>query len=52
VLGWVIAIPLLAIMAVLMVALFGCLLAFVYMALLFEAMLLAPIVLVVHALVR
>jgi len=51
-LGWVIVVPLLGIMAVLMLALFGCLLAFVYLALLFEAMLLAPVVLVVHALVR
>ena len=52
VLGWVIAIPLVAIIAVLMLGVFGCLLAFLYLALLFEAMLLAPLVLVVHALVR
>ena len=38
--------------AVLMLALLGCLATFVYLALLFEAALLAPVVLVVNALVR
>jgi hypothetical protein len=52
VLGWALGIPLLAVFAVLMLALLGCLAAFVYLALLFEAALLAPVVLVVNALVR
>jgi Zn-dependent protease with chaperone function len=52
VLGWAIGIPLLAVFAVLMLALLGCLATFVYLALLFEAALLAPVVLVVNALVR
>jgi Zn-dependent protease with chaperone function len=52
VLGWVVGILLMAVIAVLFVALFGCLASLIYLAILFEALLLVPIVAIAHALLR
>jgi Zn-dependent protease with chaperone function len=51
-LGWVVGILLLAVMALLFLALFGCLASLIYLAILFEALLLVPIVAIAHALLR
>ena len=50
--GWVIGVPLVLLIAALFLALLGCVATFVYMALLFEMALVAPVVLVAHALLR
>jgi hypothetical protein len=50
--GWVVGVVLLAVMLVLFVCLFGCLAAFVYLAIMFELALVAPLVLLSHALLR
>ena len=41
-----------AVIAVLFLALFGCLASLIYLAILFEALLLVPIVAIAHALLR
>ncbi len=51
-LGWVVGILLTAVIAVLLVALFGCLASLIYLAILFEALLLVPLVAIAHALLR
>jgi len=51
-LGWVVGILLTAVIAVLFVALFGCLASLIYLAILFEALLLVPLVAMAHALLR
>jgi hypothetical protein len=51
-LGWAIGIPLVALIAVLFVALFLCLGALIYLALLFELALVAPFVAIAHALLQ
>ena len=51
-LGWVVGILLTAVVAVLFVALFGCLASLIYLAILFEALLLVPLVAMAHALLR
>ena len=51
-LGWVVGILLTAVVAVLFVALFGCLASLIYLAILFEALLLVPLVAIAHALLR
>ena len=51
-LGWVVGILLTAVIAVLFVALFGCLASLIYLAILFEALLLVPLVAIAHALLR
>src|SRR5262245_56182980 len=51
-LGWVVGILLMAVIGVLFLALFGCLASLIYLAILFEALLLVPIVAVAHALLR
>jgi hypothetical protein len=48
----VVGILLLAVMALLFLALFGCLASLIYLAILFEALLLVPIVAIAHALLR
>jgi Zn-dependent protease with chaperone function len=50
--GWVVGILMMVIMGVLFLCLFGCLAGFIYLAFLFEMMLLVPIVAVTHALLR
>jgi Zn-dependent protease with chaperone function len=50
--GWVVGIVMMAIMGVLFLCLFGCLAGFIYLAFLFEMMLLVPIVAIAHALLR
>ena len=51
-LGWVVGILGMAVIGVLFLALFGCLASLIYLAILFEALLLVPIVAVAHALLR
>jgi len=51
-LGWVVGILLMAVMALLFLALLGCLASLIYLAILFEALLLVPIVAIAHALLR
>jgi Zn-dependent protease with chaperone function len=51
-LGWVVGLVLLAVMLVLFVCLFSCLAAFVYIAIMFELALVAPLVALSHALLR
>ncbi len=51
-LSWVVGLILLAVMLVLFVCLFGCLAAFVYLAIMFELALVAPLVALSHALLR
>jgi Zn-dependent protease with chaperone function len=51
-LGWVVGILLTVVIAVLFVALFGCLASLIYLAILFEALLLVPLVAIAHALLR
>ena len=50
--AWVFGILLTAIIGVLFLCLFGCLAGFIYLAFLFEMMLLVPIVAIAHALLR
>jgi Zn-dependent protease with chaperone function len=50
--SWILGVTLIAILAVLFLMIVACLAALIYIALLFEFLLLAPIVLVVHALLR
>jgi Zn-dependent protease with chaperone function len=51
-LGWVVGILLMAVMALLFLALLGCLASLIYLAILFEALLLIPIVAIAHGLLR
>jgi Zn-dependent protease with chaperone function len=51
-LGWVVGILGMVVIGVLFLALFGCLASLIYLAILFEALLLVPIVAVAHALLR
>lgn len=50
--GWVVGVVLLAIVLVLFLALLACLAALIYLALLFELLLVAPPVVLVHVLLR
>ena len=50
--SWIVGVILMAILAVLFLMILACLAALIYIALLFELLLLAPIVLGVHALMR